>query len=279
MLFPFVPLSKSVAELSLSMAEFGLVIFAAVLIIGSVGEHKARPRPDPWLPSSIKPPGWRPPGWNWPQIWKWVVIAGIIGELFCDGGVWVSSGTLWAFSNQEIESLRSTNVEMEKALSPRVFDQGAFGASVRQFSDMAFAVISPSEMEPRRTAGQIRWALNYAGWKRYTDPIGRLFGFPDGIVVHPGSNLHALPPISDLENRLNALQRESELSKRREAAAIALVAALVENKVSARVGYPVEGDMVLVEVGLKPVPGEFQVKTGSLPPGPRATQIWGNILE
>lgn len=39
MTFPLVPLSKTGAEFSLSAGELGLVIFAAILVAGTIGEQ------------------------------------------------------------------------------------------------------------------------------------------------------------------------------------------------------------------------------------------------
>jgi hypothetical protein len=123
---PLVPLSKTAAEWSLSISELSLVVFAAVVVIGLVGEHKAKPRADPWRPATIKPAGWKPPGWNWPKAWEWVVIAGIIGELIGDGGVWVSSDALQAISDRETavladstEHLRAANLALLQRFAPR----------------------------------------------------------------------------------------------------------------------------------------------------------------
>ena|ERR1019366_9048107 len=135
--FPLVPLSKATAEWSLSLSELSLVIFAVVVIVGSVGEHKARPQADPWRPASIRPPGWKPPGRNWPKIWKWVVIAGIIGELFGDGGVWVSSDALRAITDHETEALRSANLALETQIQPRHLTDDQKAAMVRSLKPFA----------------------------------------------------------------------------------------------------------------------------------------------
>src|SRR5260370_28094992 len=92
----FEPQTKEAAEWWLSFSEFGLLPFALLIVIGLIGELREGKRKSAWIPSSIGPKRW-----DWPKIWEWIVIAAVLGELFCDGGIWEYSDALQAFQDQE----------------------------------------------------------------------------------------------------------------------------------------------------------------------------------
>jgi hypothetical protein len=172
-------------------------------------------------------------------------------------------------------------MELEDAISPRFLNQGAFMDDIRQFAGASVEVISPSEIEPRRTAGLIRWALTHAGWKRVVISSSEHLVFPPGIWVHPGGAvlLRDLPPLTNLSARIQALEKARDRIEYLRKTSAALVEALNANHLKASVGWSVDGDGILIEVGLKPLPERMRVRTGQLLPGPRAVQIWDNIEE
>src|SRR6266404_4597147 len=141
-----------------------------------------------------------------------------------------------AAANLKAESLRKQNLELERALSPRILEQNLTAQQLASFSDVAFLVISPSDFEPRRTAGQIRFMLAQAGWKRFTDAYTADGVFFDGVIVH--AIVGAISP------------RPGE-------AADALVVVLNDNGIVAKRGYPIRelgSSAILVVVGPKPLP-------------------------
>jgi hypothetical protein len=59
----------------------------------------------------------------------------------------------------EAETLRKQNLELEQAVSPRWLEQGLTSAALRAFAGTSFLVVSPTDFEPKRAAGQIRKML------------------------------------------------------------------------------------------------------------------------
>jgi hypothetical protein len=131
---------------------------------------------------------------------------------------------------KETEELRAKNLELEKAVSPRILEQGLTSHKLKRFADVEVLVVSPSDFEPKRTAGQIRAMLNMAGWKRFSGTLNQRYPFFDGVVIH-----RAVGPGS---------ARASE-------AANALFEVLKEAGIEARTGYPIQAlglSALLVEV-------------------------------
>jgi hypothetical protein len=102
---PLIPSAKAVAESWLSRGELWLVIFAFIIGAGLLGEDRAERKEKSWIPPSLS-------GWNWRLIFIWFVIVGVIGELFCDAIIWVSSDALQTISDGEILALN-------KEIAPR----------------------------------------------------------------------------------------------------------------------------------------------------------------
>ncbi|MGH6841231.1 MAG: hypothetical protein ACREDV_03950 [Methylocella sp.] len=184
-----------------------------------------------------------------------------------------------AMLEKEAEELRKKNLDMEAAVSPRILEQRFTAEALKPFSDMSFVVVSPSDFEPKRTAGQIRFMLLKAGWKKVTENISTFpFPFFDGVTVHP----------------ISKMDRSRELD-----AANALVSILIQNNIAARVGYPqpkvdAQGhpvlplpspqgaeatDAILIEVGPKPLPPSLRLNPENIPADPIGIKIWGNIAE
>jgi hypothetical protein len=163
--------------------------------------------------------------------------------------------------HRDTEKLAQANIAMEEAVSPRVVEQALTAEKLKPFAYVSVAVISPSDFEPRRAAGQIRFMLNVAGWKRIEEPKGKTFAFFSGVVVHATAGVE---------------------SARGLAAANALISVLNDNKIEARLGYPVQElgpSAILVEVGPKPLPSSLQSDPADVPADARGNKVWGNILE
>jgi hypothetical protein len=120
------PDSRDTAEFWLSIGEFGLVVFAIVVGAGLIGEWRAEKEEKRWIPP-------RSTGWPWMAIWTWVVVVGIVGELFCDADIWVSSDVQQILSDREISDRkleierlkkiavqeRTARLKLEAQISPR----------------------------------------------------------------------------------------------------------------------------------------------------------------
>lgn len=164
-----------------------------------------------------------------------------------------------AEAQRETEKLREKNIALERAVSPRILEQHLTGESLKSFANAEVAVISLSDFEPRRTAGQIRFMLrSEAGWKNFSGALPSTVFF-DGVVIHCGTGTQFI-----------------------RTAAEALVLVLKNNGIDARTGYPVHqlGDNgILVVVGPKPLPFELQLKPENVSSDKHGNRVWGNILE
>lgn len=171
---PLVPLSKETAEFWLSRSELGLVVFAVIVIVGLIGEYVEGRRAKKWIPDP------HPNRIPWHTVWEWVVIAGIVGELFADGGVWVTSDGLQAISNREGTELRTQaadaldkaakaerdatnlmaeNVELEHELAPRNFDILRLFSAVSAFPRIPLYAEALNEEEPRTVLRRLHSAF------------------------------------------------------------------------------------------------------------------------
>jgi len=179
-----------------------------------------------------------------------------------------------AMLNQRSEELRKRNLDFEAAISPRILEQGLTAAALSKFAGVSALIISPSDFEPKRAAGQIRFMLSSAGWKiaRNLTPEER-FAFFDGVVVHVGS-----PRFSIIRTPAGERRIQEELARRREAAN-SLIEILNKNGIVARSGYPVLDPVIVVVVGPKPLPATLQLKPEDVPTDARGNRVWGNIEE
>jgi hypothetical protein len=179
----------------------------------------------------------------------------------------------------EAAVLRNKILELEKAFSPRVLEQGLTAQALSKFAGVPFAVVSPSDFEPKRTAGQIRFLLDAAHWLRFTEALRQpFFAYPDGVTVHI----------------MGTVSKSNDPASR---AAEALVSVLKQNQIEARVGSPLarideDGrpvlfipptssappNVVVVEVGPKPLPPTLQLSP-DIPADERGNKVWGNIAE
>jgi hypothetical protein len=94
------------------------------------------------------------------------LLCGVIAALFSVGAVialWISAtnaDTHAAELAKETEELKAKNLAFEEAISPRILEQHLTANKLESFSDIYVRVVSPSDFEPKRTAGQIRFMLS-----------------------------------------------------------------------------------------------------------------------
>jgi len=178
----------------------------------------------------------------------------------------------------DAEALRRQNLELERAVSPRVLEQSLTAAALSRFAGVQFVVISPQDFEPKRTAGQIRYVLQQAKWAGFTEPLRMPFPFVDGVVVH-------------------VMGRISKKNDPAAEAANALISVLNENGIQSRVGYPTpffdehgkpippipspteRPNVLIVEVGPKPLPTSLQLSPDKIPADAKGNKSWGNMAE
>jgi hypothetical protein len=169
---PLIPSSKAVAESWLTIGEAGLVIFAIILGVGLLGEDRAEHHGKPYTPY-----GWH----DWKRIFAWVVFIGVMGELFCDADIWVSSDALQAISDGEIKSAINTaqtalsnatdaetrankvlqeTIALERAMRPReIFNQAALWP-IRNLPKVPLFVWPYDADEPKQMARMILFGLD-----------------------------------------------------------------------------------------------------------------------
>lgn len=180
--------------------------------------------------------------------------------------------------SQDAETLRQKNLDMEAAVSPRIIEQNLTAEALKKWAGVPFVVINPSDFEPKRTAGQIRFIVEQAKWTRFTEPLPHPFNFPDGVAVHVMGNV-------------------AELNDPANVAAAALIALLNENSIQARQGYPLfflnedgkpifpvpgapeRPNVIIVEVGPKPLPPSMRLDPLSVRPDKNGGRTFGNIAE
>lgn len=165
-----------------------------------------------------------------------------------------------AKANEATELLRAKNLDLERAVSPRILEQDLTAKILSTFAGIPVVVLSPTDFEPKRTAGQIRYMLARAGWKIVRDQLQESLPYFDGVVVY-----------GDIAGA----------GKERTRAAIeSLVAVLNENGVVSRSGFPLsEGKSITVVVGPKPLPQTLQIRPEGISSDKRGNGVYGNILE
>jgi hypothetical protein len=230
---------------------------------------------------------------SWVNVFWWVKVgaAGIValGVFLEFAGDWFSrpfEKTIDDARTEEIarltteaEALRNQNLELEKAVSPRVLERTTTAKALSQFAGVPFVVISPADFEPKRTAGQIRFVLDQAKWVRFTEPLNLAqFPFFDGVSVHA---MGIISKPNDLANT----------------AAQALVSVLNDHGIVATQAFPPmwldeQGrpippkmplssnppNVVIVEVGPKPLPESLKMRPPSKSDA-AGNKTWGNIAE
>ena len=164
-----------------------------------------------------------------------------------------------AKANLKAEELHKQNLDLQIAINPRKLEQALTSERLKPFADVSFVVVSINDQEPTETAGQIRWMLLEAGWKKYIGPLNLRLQFLDGVTVRSW-----LPPEGE---------RGSDAKD-------ALVSILNENGISANTGAPVKElgeNVILVIVGPKPLPKALDTELKNLPTNSRRSRMWGNV--
>ena len=106
-------LSKFWTELWLSISEWGLLVFGLILSVGLVCEYRLEHNPPPGL----KPPSKRRKRLK--RIFEMLVIIGVAGEVFSDGGIFAFGSHLQTITEQETAAanVRAGNAEKDAGLA------------------------------------------------------------------------------------------------------------------------------------------------------------------
>jgi len=128
------PLSKSITSLALNASEILLLIFGIVLAIGIVGEYK--------LPSYH----------HRLKRFELLVVIGVAGELFSDGGIFFFSRRLQTISDLEVADLTGESVrfrlkaaQLEERLAGRTLnqeDRKRLADAIRPFGPLSVDVVA-----------------------------------------------------------------------------------------------------------------------------------------
>jgi hypothetical protein len=155
------------------------------------------------------------------------------------------------------EELHKQNLELQEAVSPINLEQGLTSYALKPYADVAFVVVSLNDYRTDQTAGQIRWMLLEAGWKKYQGPVRVFKPFGEGVLVRSW-----LPPDG----------------ARGDEAKDALVEILKKNGIKVSKGAPIKElgpNVVYIEVGPKPLPEGLQDKSET-PRNPHGFSERGN---
>lgn len=192
----------------------------------------------------------------WRDFFAVIVAIGIVGEVLFGLKYTSRSKALHVIEerkekelNLQIETLRSKNLELESAISPRRFDdQGAAADRLKSFAGITVAIMFSPDLECQRTAEQIAFVLGEAKWNCKWAKSREAAIFSDGVTV--GVNMTSYP----------ANQEESNLFDRSQQASEALVVELNKTKIKATkrpmddTQAPAGLGVVVVQVGFKPSP-------------------------
>ena len=140
----------------------------------------------------------------------------------------------------EIAKLTNANLELESAVAPRLINQSKMSSDLSGFQGINYEIIVVPDFESRRTAGQLRFVLDFAKWKFISQSItdidtGLLFF--DGITIEEN-----IGPLAQNDNGPRAAEQ--------------LAQALNFQKILART-FPSRETLpintVVIRVGLKPI--------------------------
>ncbi len=185
----------------------------------------------------------------------------------------------------EAEKLRERNLVFERAIAPRILEQRLTGQRLSKHDDVLIIIRTAPDFEARRTAQQIKYMLlAEAKWKEFkgqieTDPEFRLPPLSYGVRVYSGIGDRQLLNGSDTPHEVIL-----EIMDKRRTTRLAgddLVAVLNENDIRAEGGPPLElpSDVILIVVGLKPLPQELDIDAEKYPKDPTGVTMYGNLLE
>lgn len=141
---------------------------------------------------------------------------------------------------EQITKLEIEKLQLEQALSPRLIDQSKLSSEIKTQADIHFDLITLPEFETRRTTGQIKVALEMAGWNFNKQIIANV---DDGLMMFDGVIV---------EINVGVIETGDNSKK----AADLLVAALIAQGIQARTHpsrTPIPPNTIRVKVGMKPI--------------------------
>jgi hypothetical protein len=162
-------------------------------------------------------------------------------------------------AHYETELLRKSNLELEKAIAPRMLEQGASAKALEPFSGMEAYIVSLSDFEARRLAKQINFMLDRAHWKS-------TLLIEDDDRIMPGVELRCISGKKVSDDR----QRMIDINPRAKDAIYVLADKLKQNGIDARTlaispMMPISiiwdekfpQNAIVIRVGLKPISESF----------------------
>jgi hypothetical protein len=166
------PLSKAATSCALDVAEIVLLAFTVLVLVGLVGESRKPKRVYSFTDPRKKKSQHR--------ICEAMVIVGVAGEFFADGGIYAFSKRLQAISNAEVADLNveagdareragraeKSAAELLAQIQPRELtakQQREIGDAMRHFTRRGVSLLSyPGDAEAYNLGIQIDSALEYA---------------------------------------------------------------------------------------------------------------------
>jgi hypothetical protein len=151
--------------------------------------------------------------------------------------------------------IRQKNLELEKALEPRLLEQLYSSEALKPFAEIQAFIVSVPDFEARRLASQMAVMFQMAGWTHKVVPSTNAEAIIDGVEVQYITI--ALPDILTDDSRAR--------NERHRAAAQAIVEQLVKSGIEAHDSFILSPyaptmwdqrfsiDAIAVRVGLKPI--------------------------
>ncbi len=185
--------SKSAATFGLHVSEWLLLIFGLVLVVGLIGELA---KSDKWIRRK--------------RLFELLVIVGVAGELFGDGGIFLFSEHLQAISGHEVAELNLRASQLYNQAHSRWIPIDPFLAALKNKPKPRAVEILFDKNDPdsRNLAGWLYPLLMWSGWpiKGHTiKPIPPISENPDNPFSPPllaiGAQLTGVSIVSSPRSR------------------------------------------------------------------------------
>jgi len=165
-------LSKSATSTALDISEVALLLFGILLVVGLIGEYAKSER-------------WK----KHVKTFEMLVIIGVAGELFADGGIFLFSGHLQTIADLEIAELTKEAGQAKERVA--VLEQGIANANAEMAKQQTRAaeaerslLVLQEKIRPRHLSAQQKEAIKNAlkGFPPQQVNIFAVVGTPDGTI-------------------------------------------------------------------------------------------------